>query len=146
MIDPITKYILEREALSTAIKRIGKCDWKCDRMLKMHEKRAAILLAGLVSGPGAVGGMLLYQMYSKSGLLNNFCLMRCAVTWSKNMVSRNRSDKEKYNKYIKILKYFENSVKENEERVLSRLKKYKQKGNEKAYTFMKKAYDDIKRM
>ena len=45
MIDPITKYILEREALSTAIKRIGKCDWKCDRMLKMHEKRAAILLA-----------------------------------------------------------------------------------------------------
>ena len=146
MIDPITEYIIEQDSIIQSMKKAGKCDWKCDRILKMHEKRAAILLGGLVSMPGAIGSMLLYQLFSKSGVLNNYCMNSCMIKWVKQRAQQNKDNPEKYKKYLTKLKSLQQSRKVLEIKIKNRIEKYRMTGKDKAHQFMKASYDKLKGM
>lgn len=148
--DPLTILILEKEkrkkdheGFMTAVKKATKCDWKCDRLLKMHEKRAAIAITGIVSLPAAFAAMLLHQIYSKSGILNNLCINKCIQNWVKNKI-KNEKDPKKKEKYKKSLVRWKKEGDNWETVIKKRLEKVKK--HKKAYDFIKTNYDQIKRM
>ncbi len=126
--DPITQYILLQEK---TLKKLISCTVKCDKITQIYKKRALGILATL---PVAPVGVLSVQAFTKSGIVNNYCAARC-------FLSRAKQKKDSKN-----IRYYTQKVKTYEKKIEERLRKLKEKNNRKGYEFMKKIFDEVKRM